>query len=116
MKKLFLSIMIVLFACVGVQAKRLFVEMEFHRNSIKLDDGSNKKHQPLTGKDGKDLKFNSLVGVLNYMSLQGWEFVDTKSVTVGASGSTDTKVFYIFSKEVPDEELEQAVKGSYKND
>ena len=108
--------MIVLFACVGVQAKRLFVEMEFHRNSIKLDDGSNKKHQPLTGKDGKDLKFNSLVGVLNYMSLQGWEFVDTKSVTEGAGGLTDTKVFYIFSKEVPDEELEQAVKGSYKND
>ena len=50
------------------------------------------------------------------MSLQGWEFVDTKSVTEGAGGLTDTKVFYIFSKEVPDEELEQAVKGSYKND
>ena len=88
--------MIVLLACVGAQAKRLFVEMEFHRNSIKLDDGSNKKHQPLTGKDGKDLKFNSLVGVLNYMSLQGWEFVDTKSVTVGASGSTDTEVYIFF--------------------
>lgn len=76
----------------------------------------NRLYQPLTGEDGKDLKFNSLVGALNYMSLQGWEFVDTKSVTEGAGGLTDTKVFYIFSKEVPDEELEQAVKESYKND
>lgn len=62
----------------------------------------NRLYQPLTGEDGKDLKFNSLVGVLNYMSLQSWEFVDTKSVTVGAGGSTDAEVFYILFKEVPD--------------
>ena len=82
--------------------------MEFHKNSIKLDDGSNKKPQHIKGKDGKDLKFTSLIGALNYMSLQGWELVDTKSITsgsgyVGAYGgasSTNTKVYYIFSKYV----------------
>ena len=124
MKKLFLLLIVSLFACSNVQAKKLFVEMEFHKNSIKLDDGSNKKRQAIKGDDGKDLKFTSLIGALNYMSLQGWELVDTKSVTsgsgfVGAYGgasSTSTKVFYIFSKDVTDEELEQVVNNSYKDD
>ena len=124
MKKIFLIFMLAFFACTNLQAKKLFVEMEFHKNSIKLDDGSNKKRQVVKSKDGKDLKFTSLIGALNYMSLQGWELVDTKSVTsgsgyVGAYGgasSTSTKVYYIFSKDVSDEELEHVVSKSYKDD
>lgn len=98
--------------------------MEFHKKSIKLDDGSNKKRQTLKDKDGQDLKFTSLIGALNYMSLQGWELEDIKSVTSGSGyvgvyggvSSTSTKVYYIFSKEVSNEELEQVVNNSYKND
>lgn len=124
MKKLLLLFLVMFFACSTIQAKKLFVEMEFHKNSIKLDDGSNKKRQAIKGDDGKDLKFTSLIGALNYMSLQGWELVDTKSVTsgsgyVGAYGgasSTSTKVYYIFSKDVTDEELEHIVNDSYKKD
>ncbi len=124
MKK-FLFLLILLFlTCSNVQAKKFFVEMEFHKNTIKLDDGSNKKRQAIKGEDGKDLKFTSLIGALNYMSLQGWELVDTKSVTsgsgyVGAYGgasSTSTKVYYIFSKDVTEEELEQIVNNSYKDE
>lgn len=124
MKKIFLIFILAFYACTNLQAKKLFVEMEFHKNSIKLDDGSNKKRQAVKSKDGKDLKFTSLIGALNYMSLQGWELVDTKSVTsgsgyVGAYGgasSTSTKVYYIFSKDVSDEELEHVVSKSYKDD
>ncbi|MDE7413246.1 MAG: hypothetical protein K2N05_05585 [Muribaculaceae bacterium] len=124
MKKIIFILGILFLTCSNIQAKKLFVEMEFHKNSIKLDDGSNKKPQPIKGDDGKDLKFTSLIGALNYMSLQGWELVDTKSVTsgggyVGAYGgasSTSTKVYYIFSKDVSDEELKQIVDGSYKKD
>ncbi len=124
MKRVILLLLVSFIACSTIQAKKLFVEMEFHKNSIKLDDGSNKKRQAIKGEDGKDLKFTSLIGALNYMSLQGWEFVDTKSVisgsgSVGAYGgasSTSTKVYYIFSKEVSDEELEQIVNNSYKDD
>lgn len=118
MKKILLILILSFLTCSNIQAKKLFVEMEFHNNSIKLDDGSNKKRQPIKGKDGKDLKFTSLIGALNYMSLQGWELIDTKSVTQGGTyggyGSTDTKVYYIFSKDVTDEELESIVKNSYK--
>lgn len=124
MKKFLLFLTLLFLAYPNLQAKKLFVEMEFHKNSIKLDDGSNKKFQTLKGKNGKDLKFTSLIGALNYMSLQGWDLVDTKSVTsgsgyVGAYGGgsyTNTKVYYIFSREVTDEELEEIVNNSYKDD
>ena len=122
MKRIMLFILVSFLACSAIQAKKLFVEMEFHKNCIKLDDGSNKKSQPLKDEKGKDLKFTSLIGALNYMSLQGWELLDTKSVTsgggyIGAYGgasSTETKVYYIFCKEVTDEELTQVVENSFK--
>lgn len=118
MNKFILILLLSFLTCTNVQAKKLFVEMEFHKNSIKLDDGSNKKRQSIKGEDGKDLKFTSLIGAMNYMSLQGWDLVDTKSVISGGSysgnGSTDTKVYYIFSKDIPDEELKQIVNNSYK--
>lgn len=122
MKCLLLYIGLTILSCNIVSAKRIFVEMEFHKNSIKLDDGTNKKRQAIKDENGKDLKFTSLIGALNYMSLQGWELLETKSVTkgsgyVGAYGGaslTDTKVYYIFCKEVSDEELQEAVNNSYK--
>lgn len=120
MKKALLILISIFLACSNIQAKKLFVEMEFKNNSIKLDDGSNKKRQAVKGENGKDIKFTSLIGAFNYMSLQGWEFIDTKSVTSGSSGGgygiTETEVFYIFSKDVSDKELEQVVKSSYKDD
>lgn len=123
MKKSLILFIIAFLACSNMQAKKLFVEMEFHKNSIKLDDGSNNKRQAIKGEDGKDLKVTSLIGALNYMSLQGWELVDTKSVTSGSgyvgvyggASSTSTKVYYIFSKDVSDEELEKVVNNSFKD-
>ena len=122
MKKIILTFVLVILACVQGQAKKIFVEMEFHKNCIKLDDGTNKKPQTLKDDKGNEIKFTSLIGALNYMSLQGWNLVDTKSVTsgggyigtYGGATATSTKVFYIFSKEVSDDELRQAVDNSYK--
>lgn len=122
MKRRLLFIALTFLACNIVNAKKIFVEMEFHKNTIKLDDGTNKKRQALKDENGKDIKFTSLIGAMNYMSLQGWELLETKSVTkgsgfVGAYGgasSTDTKVYYIFCKEVSDDELQEAVNNSYK--
>ena len=118
MKHIFILLGFIFLTCSNIQAKKLFVEMEFHKNSIKLDDGSNKKRQPIKREDGKDLKFISLIGALNYMSLHGWELVDTKTITEGGTsggyGGIDTKVYYIFSKDVNDDELENIVNNSYK--
>lgn len=114
---LFFSIL----ACPNISAKKIFVEMEFHKNCIKLDDGTNKKKQTLKDENGKELKFTSLIGALNYMSLQGWDLVDTKSVTSGSgyvgtyggASSTSTKIYYIFNRDVSEEELMHFVKDSY---
>ena len=122
MRKLIFTILVTLFCFNFMQAKKVFVEMEYNKNSIKLDDGSSKKAQTLKDENGNDLKFISLIGALNYMSLQGWELLDTKSVTSGAgyvgayggASSTSTKVYYIFFKEVSDEELQDIVSKSYK--
>ncbi len=123
MKKLRFFLILLSLTCSYAQAEKLFVEMEFYENCIKLDDGSNKNHQPIKGEDGKDLKFTSLIGAINYMSLQGWELVETRSVIsgqgyvstiIGGQSSTNTKVYYIFSKDVTEEELEQIVNNSYK--
>ena len=124
MRKILILFLAILMATQFVNAKKLYVEMEYRKNSIRLDDGSNKKPQTIKGADGRDLKFNSLIGALNYMSFQGWELVETKSVTkgsgyVGAYGgasSTSTTVYYIFCREVSDNELEEVVNNSYKDD
>ena len=124
MRKVFVLLAVLHLTAQLACAKKLYVEMEYKKNSIKLDDGTDRKPQTVKGTDGIDLKFNSLIGALNYMSLQGWELVDTKSVTtgggfVGAYGgasSTSTTVYYIFCKEVPDEELKETVANSYRKD
>lgn len=123
MKKLLILCSLLLLTSQLVNAKKLYVEMEYKKNSIRLDDGSNKKPQTIKGNDGEDLKFNSLIGALNYMSLQGWELVETKSVikggyigAYGGASSTSTTVYYIFCREVTDEELEEIVNDSYKKD
>ena len=122
MRRFIFTVLVALCCLNFMQAKKVFVEMEYKKNSIKLDDGSNKKAQTLKDENGNDLKFISLIGALNYMSLQGWELLDTKSVTSGAgyvgayggASSTSTKVYYIFFKEVSDEELQDIVSKSYK--
>lgn len=123
MRKIAIALLLGLFAYANIQAKKIFVEMKFHKNCIKLDDGTNKKRQTLKDENGVDIKFTSLIGALNYMSLLGWDLVDTKSVTsgdgfVGAYGgasSTKTEVYYIFSREVSEEELKRAIEDSYKD-
>lgn len=123
MKTLLSVVVLLLSFCQSVEAKKIFVEMEYHKNRIKLDDGSNKKPQPIKDENGKDLKFVSLIGALNYMSLQGWDLVGSK--TSGAEGcgavvggivisSSDNKISYIFCKDVTDGELQEAVNNSYK--
>ena len=122
MRRFIFTILVALFCLNFMQAKKVFVEMEYNKNSIKLDDGSSKKAKTLKDENGNDLKFISLIGALNYMSLQGWELLDTKSVTsgggyvgiYGGASSTSTKVYYIFFKEVSDEELQDIVSRSYK--
>lgn len=115
MKKLLILFLAFCLTTQFVNAKRLYVEMEYIKNTIRLNDGSNKKPQTVKGTDGEDLKFKSLIGALNYMSLQGWELLDTKPIN-GGDASHTVVAYYIFYKDVSDEELEATVKDSFKQD
>ena len=55
MKKLLILCSLLLLTSQLVNAKKLYVEMEYKKNSIRLDDGSNKKPQTIKGNDGEDL-------------------------------------------------------------
>lgn len=118
MRKLIVAVALCVMACASVQAKKLFVEMVYSRDRICLDDGSDQTYQTLKDENGKDIKFKSLAGALNYMSLQGWELQCTKSETRGSGingiSSTRTDVSYIFSKDVEDSVLREAVGKSFK--
>ncbi len=126
MKKLIAFTVLFIFATTSMVAKKLFVEMEYEsmNNTITLDYGTNKKAQTVKGDNGKALKFISLVSALNYMSLQGWEFVQIKSELkgngylsqYGGASSTYTTAHYIFCKEVSDEELKDVVEKSFRED
>ena len=121
MKKLLLIALLAVGCFNQVEAKKQFVEMEFYKNTIQIDNGASERRHTLTDADGKALKFKSLAAALNYMSLQGWELVDTKSVTVGSGkiynnegrSSTNTTVCYLFAKDVAVEELAEAVRNGY---
>lgn len=115
MRKLIILFLVFCLTTQFIDAKRLYVEMEYINNTIRLNDGSNKKPQTVKGSDGEDLKFKSLIGALNYMSLQGWELLDTKPIN-GGDASHTLVAYYIFYKDVPDEELEAVVKISFKQD
>lgn len=119
-----ITLLFLLLLTAGVaEAKKLYVEMEYRKNSIWLDDGSNKRPQAVKDADGAVLKFRSLIGALNYMSLQGWDFVEAKSITSGSGyvgsyggfSSTDSRIYYIFCKEVLEEELQAVVESSYRD-
>lgn len=41
------------------------------------------KNPKIRDRDGKTMKFESVIGALNFMENNGWEFVDTYALTVG---------------------------------
>lgn len=119
MKKLIILLLFFCLAASGVSAKKIFVEMGYKNNVITLDDGQNKDPQPVKDENGKKVKFKTLVAALNYMSSQGWELVESVSKrSIGNTYIPDleyNRVYYLFSKEVPDEELDNAVNNGYKD-
>ena len=61
----------------------------------------------LRDEDGKPLKFNTMVGVLNYMTSKGWEFVNAYPITIG----NQNVYHFILKKYVAnDEEIKEGLK------
>jgi len=124
MKRLICLLSVILAIGMGsVYAKKIFVEMEYDNHRIKLNDGLSDKFHKVKNEDGKDIKFNSIIGALNYMSLQGWELIGNRdengtgtSFHYGTVSTmlSDSKCYYIFCKDVSDEEIKSIVERGFR--
>ncbi len=71
-----------------------------HNGYVAVDYGQAVKilgNRRLTDKEGRDMKFNSVVDALNYMSKTGWEYFQVYTVH---STSTGSEAHYVFRKEI----------------
>jgi 23S rRNA pseudoU1915 N3-methylase RlmH len=62
----------------------------------------------ITDENGKKIPFNSMIDALNYMGLQGWEFVQTYNTSV--TGQKGLQLVFLLKKEIKPEERQQMEK------
>ena len=83
----------------------------------KFMDG--KYNRSLVDKDGKELKFNSMVDALNYMAQLGWRFEQAYVLTENTGVSKQNVYHYLLSKELSgDEKVDSGIytRKDYKED
>lgn len=72
--------------------------------SISVDFGQEwsfwKDKRSLKDESGKRLQFNSVIDALNYMSSQGWDFVNAYSLTVGQQNV----LHYVMKRDLTEED------------
>lgn len=81
--------------------------------NIKINDGSSRKEVTLKDESGKDLEFNSLTSVINYMTYQGWSLENVVAESQYNLYSQDANL--IFSRPVTKSRLKEAVDKGYCN-
>jgi len=71
-----------------------------HNGYVAIDYGQALKilgNRKLTDKDGREMKFNSVVDALNYMSKLGWEYFQVYTIQ---GTPTSSEAHYVFRKEI----------------
>ena len=76
--------------------KKVTVQVDFGQGI----NGWKPKESMLKNSKGKPIKFESMIDALNYMSSQGWRFVDAYALTVG----NQNVYHWIMSKAIDGEE------------
>ncbi len=120
MKKIFIVVILALTGFVShAQFKSKYIHSEIVgtatlsgdvKITIDYGDKESEKRTKLVGKDGKTIKFGSMVAAMNYMGMHGWEYVDAYTITHGSS----SVYHYIMKK--PFSELDPKVQALYKWD
>ena len=108
--------------CSMAQTCRIYAAFVYSEDKVKINYGTEKKYEPLKDEAGRELRFFSFPGALNYLSSQGWRLEGNFTEVSGSSGGfkgnnwgrTSSETTYIISKEVSEEEakalFEQVVK------
>ena len=83
---------VVVIACIGLfsmptyAAERyclLLASSTFLSSKVKVEVDYGETTEKLRSDNGKVAKFESVISALNYMSGEGWQFVDAYAITVG---------------------------------
>ena len=64
----------------GMFTKKVTIEIDFGQNTKFFSSG---KETRIKDAEGKNMVFNSMIDALNFMSNNGFEFVDAYAITVG---------------------------------
>lgn len=75
----------------------------WNKVTVQLDLGRNlskKRFDTLYGEDGKQMKFNTMVDVLNYMGERGWRVINSYYVQETTTDVHDNTVHYLMEKRV----------------
>ena len=113
MKKIILTIALMLLACIALNAqskvyceilgkqqflsKKVQVQVDFGQKTNLFADN------PLVDEKGNVIEFNSMVDALNYMGTMGWEFEQAYAVTAVWGSTTLIVYHWLLSKYVGEE-------------
>ena len=75
------------------------VSIDFGQSTSWLSSMSESR---LVDKDGKEIKFNSMIDALNYLTQFGWRFAQAYVVPSGSSNSISSTTYWILYKDVDD--------------
>ncbi len=103
----------------NAQSKTVYALFSFSGRTVEIDYGNSRKIKSLEDENGNKIEFYTLVGALNYLSLQGWTLVGDKTSVSGnfanGVGSTSSNTTFIICKQVTEEELRELVDDSIKS-
>ena len=75
------------------------VSIDFGQSTSWLSSMSESR---LVDKDGKEIKFNSMIDALNYLTQFGWRFAQAYVVPTGIGGDVGGTTYWILYKDVDD--------------
>ena len=75
---------------VKIFSQKLNIQIDFGQENR----GFNSKDTEIRDRDGKAVPFNSMIDALNFMSKNGYDFVDSYSIV----NSNDSTIYYLLKK------------------
>lgn len=105
MKKLLLILALIPLFAMGQKPYKVYCQIVGSETlsgevKIRIDFGQDRfDNNKLVDEKGEDVKFNSMMDAVNYISKRGWDFEQTYAFSVGGNGV----YHYMFSKQVTDD-------------
>lgn len=111
MKKLFLSLAVIMICNLASAQQKVYCELLGHSKifgpklTVTIDFGQNQwQNNKLVDESGKALSFNSMIDAMNFMGKLGWEFEHAYVVTIGSGSSAQNVYHWLLSKYIIEEE------------